>query len=238
MTGVLFRGTVCVRGKWFGIVAASGAASDCCRSARASRAFAWPAALTCGGRTGLCLRAPGKAPVLGLASHQSFPLRAACMQGHHGIAKFLLEHGARVDQQRVDTGSTALHAAAFHGHTATCRLLLAQGADVTIQKKLTGMTALHLAAQEGNEGTLSLLLRARADPSLRSFRNGITALHLAVNAGCLGMVRSLAALDVDGVNTPAGTEGSMPLHIATAGGHVDIAAHLLMDAGASPNAAR
>ena len=61
-------------------------------------------------------------------------LYIACRYGRTSIAKWLLDHGANINQQlREDTGSTPLHGAAFHGHVSTVELLLSYGADVNIK---------------------------------------------------------------------------------------------------------
>ena len=61
-------------------------------------------------------------------------LYIACRYGQTLVAKWLLDHGANVNQQlEQNTGSTPLHGAAFHGHISTVELLLAYGADVNIK---------------------------------------------------------------------------------------------------------
>lgn len=59
-----------------------------------------------------------------------FPLRAAASQGHIKIVKYLLDHGAYIDQSFSD--KTALSSAYEAGHTEIVELLLSSGAGSNI----------------------------------------------------------------------------------------------------------
>lgn len=60
-----------------------------------------------------------------------FPLMHAAEDGHVGVMKLLLDHGANVNEQGVD-GLTALHLAAMAGRCQAVTYLLQRGADYEI----------------------------------------------------------------------------------------------------------
>jgi ankyrin repeat protein len=66
----------------------------------------------------------------------------ACMHGHIGAAKLLLQKGAQVNTipGGFDYSGTGLHYAAFNGHRAMIEFLLDQGADVNIKDTKVGGT--------------------------------------------------------------------------------------------------
>jgi ankyrin repeat protein len=66
----------------------------------------------------------------------------ACMHGHLGAAKLLLERGAQIDTipGGFDYSGTALHYAALKGHRAMVEFLIGRGADVSIRDTKVGQT--------------------------------------------------------------------------------------------------
>ena len=61
-------------------------------------------------------------------------LYVACRHGQVSVARWLLEHGAKVDSPlEQGSRSTPLHGAAFHGHTDVVELLLSYHADLTLR---------------------------------------------------------------------------------------------------------
>jgi ankyrin repeat protein len=66
----------------------------------------------------------------------------ACMHGHIGAAKFLLEKGAQIDAipGGFDYSGTALHYAALNGHQTMAEFLIERGADAKIRDTKIGGT--------------------------------------------------------------------------------------------------
>ncbi len=111
------------------------------------------------------------------------PLMAASFAGNVEIAKVLLKHGARVNDQDID-GRTALHYAAEHPNASdVIPVLLKAGAEINMKlspmaKHLSGATPLIAAAAMGNVRAVELLLAAGADRNALT-RDRMTALDVA-----------------------------------------------------------
>ena len=92
------------------------------------------------------------------------PLMWAAYRGDLGLAKDLLDHGAKADQV-IPFGSALTHAA-WRGDAAMARFLVERGADVRAVEPFSGYTALHWAAslEDGSAPLASLLVRNGADP--------------------------------------------------------------------------
>ena len=91
----------------------------------------------------------------------------AAEQNQVPVARFLLDHGARVDavqNQGLNAGYTALHRAAVADAADVAQLLLAHGAEVNFHGPL-GITPLILAASNGSRRTAEVLLDHGADVS-------------------------------------------------------------------------
>jgi ankyrin repeat protein len=91
----------------------------------------------------------------------------AAEQNRAPVARFLLEHGARVDavqNQGPNAGYTALHRAAIADAAGVAELLLAHGAEVNFHGPL-GITPLILASSNGSRRTAEILLNHGADVS-------------------------------------------------------------------------
>ncbi|XP_021230539.1 ankyrin repeat domain-containing protein 39 isoform X1 [Numida meleagris] len=80
-------------------------------------------------------------------------LHYASRNGHLGVCRLLLQHGAHCNA-RTPGGATALHRASYCGHAAVARLLLAHGADPAAADG-DGRTSLH-KVRGGSEGTVPL----------------------------------------------------------------------------------
>jgi Domain of unknown function (DUF4124)/Ankyrin repeats (3 copies)/Ankyrin repeat len=108
------------------------------------------------------------------------------------VARFLMEHGARVDAtqtQGLNSGYTALHRAAIVDATEVAELLLAHGAEVNVHGPL-GITPLILAASNGSRRTAEVLLNHGADVSVPTGHHE-TALSEATAHGHMDIVRLL-----------------------------------------------
>jgi hypothetical protein len=91
----------------------------------------------------------------------------AAEQNQAKVARFLLEHGARVDATQSHgptAGYTALHRTAIADAAEVAQLLLASGAEVNFHGPL-GITPLILAASNGSRRTAEVLLDHGADVS-------------------------------------------------------------------------
>ena len=94
------------------------------------------------------------------------PLSMAVFLGREGIARLLLEKGAKVHARNKDMGST-LHGAALMGHVSMVELLIEHGADVDA-RDANGSTPLHVAAFLGRVKTVECLLREAADQTMKN----------------------------------------------------------------------
>ncbi len=88
-------------------------------------------------------------------------LVAAASDGDLGSVQVLLQHGANVNSQLFDTGTTPLIAAARNGHVNVAWALLAAGANINAVDHDVG-TALYWAAFEGQQQMVKLMLERGA----------------------------------------------------------------------------
>jgi ankyrin repeat protein len=102
-------------------------------------------------------------------------LMIACYRGRTECAKYLLEHGAQVNQTS-DEGS-ALQAACYQNNLELAKLLIQYGADLNNQGP-DGNTALIYAVLNQNVKMVQWLVKKGADQSLKNNDNQ-TALTLA-----------------------------------------------------------
>ena len=80
----------------------------------------------------------------------------AAEQGHVGVARLLLDHGADVTATTHE-GATALHWAAFHDHVEVAALLMSHGAPLDVRDS-SGKTAAALALEKSQDGQHSDVL--------------------------------------------------------------------------------
>ncbi|KAH7191402.1 hypothetical protein BKA60DRAFT_626203 [Fusarium oxysporum] len=90
------------------------------------------------------------------------PLQGAAIEGHIGLAKQLLDAGARVNARgsRLD-GRTALEGAAKRGRLDMVELLLHHKALTTGPGRFQFIRAIHMAEREGHHATAELLRQSR-----------------------------------------------------------------------------
>lgn len=89
------------------------------------------------------------------------PLLHACMYGHVGIVKQLLNCNADVDMAS-SLGYTPLHAAALIGNKEIATLLLDRGCTTINSVDSQGFTPLAFAVREGHEELIELFLSRNA----------------------------------------------------------------------------
>lgn len=156
------------------------------------------------------------------------PLHLAAKSGDLGLARLLLQHGAKVDA-KASNEMSAIHLAASFGHAAVAELLIENGADVDT-KGGDGSTPLRWAAYGGHLAVATLLLHEGASVNARD-ENGDTPLHAAAGRGRDAMVELLLKKGAD--VGAKGQFGLTPLHCAVP--NVPIMTRLL-DAGAEVDA--
>jgi ankyrin repeat protein len=127
----------------------------------------------------------------------STPLALAAFLGNMELVRFLLNHGAPVDQPLPDfTRATPLHCCVARSQTRIAGLLLDFGADVDA-RQIGGFTPLHTAAQNGDVEMARLLLAYSPDVNARHAEGG-TALSIALDWGhteMAGLLRQHGASD-------------------------------------------
>jgi ankyrin repeat protein len=162
----------------------------------------------------------------------SAPLIQAALSDHLRVARYLLDHQARMDV-RGASGVTPLTTAAACGHRAMVELLLSRGADVNT-KGGGGGTALHQAAQHGFQAVAEVLLANKADVNARD-DSGDTPLHSATWNGHARIVQML--LDAGANPNVEDNNGITPLSCAAQGRSPETV-RILLAAKADPNDAQ
>jgi uncharacterized protein len=125
------------------------------------------------------------------------PLMDAAEGGYVGVVRWLLDQGARLNEQSA-YGSTALCLAGFRGHTPMVRLLLERGADPTIVD-VYGLSPLIRACDGGRVETVLCLLEHPSAAGTINHRDGggATALWWACAQGRVDAVRVLLERGAD-----------------------------------------
>ena len=164
--------------------------------------------------------------------HGATPLHLACTNGNLTIIEILLNAGADANVA-VGDGETPLMTAARGGKVGAAKMLLAHGARVNVHERWKGQTALMWAAADGHGDVVRELIDHGADVDASS-HSGFTALLFAVRVGDTEAVKALLS---GGATLDKPTEdGTPPLHVAIINAHYELAAMLVGDYGADPNA--
>ena len=114
-------------------------------------------------------------------------LRNAVKDGKYNKTKYLIEHGAELNNTDDSLGETVLFLAVRFHHVNIIKLLLKKGADINA-KDVDNYTPLHLAIYKNN--ILKLLLKKGAHVNAAT-NDGLTALHLAMQSGQQDSVQEL-----------------------------------------------
>lgn len=171
-------------------------------------------------------------------AYKNTPLHLASARGHIGIAKILIEKGAKIEA-KDNYGNTPLHLAAKHGHTGTAKMLIEKGAEIESEKHTERETPLHLATQYGRPETVRMLLKKKANINAQDYL-GNTPLHNALdvspsNPDYQNYRNVLNLLIKSGANIGARNKNrDTPLHSAAKCGNVN-KAKLLIENGADIN---
>ena len=157
------------------------------------------------------------------------PLHAAAFLGHTAIARFLLEHTAKVNA-RSKYYPTPLHRAVERGNLDVAQLLIGYGADVNVLDH-SGVSPLQKASRCQNLDLAELLVKGGADVNVRD-KSKSTPLHEASRNGDLNVMQFLLShgADIKILNR----QGVSPLHEASRSQKLD-AVELLVKSGAAVN---
>jgi len=109
------------------------------------------------------------------------PLSLACIKGSAGVAKELVEHGAKINQ-KDSIGNTPLVSAAQANHLEVIEVLTAREDLEMEEKVMNGNTALCCASNFGHAGAVKLLLEKGAKVNHQN-DYGCTALMYASEHG-------------------------------------------------------
>lgn len=178
-----------------------------------------------------------------MASHGFTPLMAALKHHQNDTAKFLIENGARIDDdppEKLQVDSWAclnpLLACVTNDNVEMTNYLVNKGVRLDIVNE-RGATALKLAAMNGNFEIAKLLIDRGCDPNAAD-HDGWTALQNAAGLGHTEIVEILLAAGADPnrstMNADPDEQGRTPLTDASYEGHEEIVALLLRN-GADPN---
>ena len=144
---------------------------------------------------------------------QETPLIAACQEGHVGVAKLLLEHGADVNAERRD-GANALHMATWNEHADVVRILLPYNPNPNMRGPQV-KTLLMWACEKNNLELFEALLQLPVDVNAKNDK-GSTALIVASLVGNPDMVAKLLSrgADVHATVSESGYSGQTALMAA------------------------
>ncbi|QTN30978.1 ankyrin repeat domain-containing protein [Akkermansiaceae bacterium] len=117
------------------------------------------------------------------------PLTAAAKHGRVDVVRYLLAHGARINQPD-GFGDTAIIKACFSGDLSLVALLVKEGGDPAFKGE--SHTAMHLAAALGHVDIVEFLLKAGLPVDIPD-KNGRPPLYAASRSGNLEGARFLVA---------------------------------------------
>ncbi|XP_050993076.1 transient receptor potential cation channel, subfamily N, member 1 isoform X2 [Labeo rohita] len=160
------------------------------------------------------------------------PLHLSAQSGSAQLVRLLVEtHQASVDALSLKK-QTPLHLAAISGQLDVCSSLLSLKADITATD-IRGQTPLHLAAENNHSEVVKLFLRHRPELATLANMEGATCTHIAAAKGSVAVIKELLLFNQRGAGTLNNkANGLCPLHLAAAGGHMEVV-KVLLEAGAS-----
>jgi ankyrin repeat protein len=158
------------------------------------------------------------------------PLFVAAREGHGTVVEILVQHGATVDQAKLDTGSTPLFVAAQNGFGDIVEFLLQHGANKEQTLTTDGATPLMTAAEKGHDTIVEALLQHGAKVDQAATNDGATPLFVAAQEGRSTVVEVLLKYGAN-VDKTLTIDGTSPLLIASYFGHINVV-DLLLSKGA------
>ncbi|KFY53360.1 hypothetical protein V496_07691 [Pseudogymnoascus sp. VKM F-4515 (FW-2607)] len=159
-------------------------------------------------------------------------LTIACDQGHEGIAKLLLDHGADPNAKNNSSERSPLSWAAGSGHAAVIRLLISLGAEPNGLEEDGRLTPLAVAAVRGHEDAVWALLDGggeEIDIDRKGRANGRTVLSHSAEDGQEVIVKRLIERGAEVEQRDS--RGKTPLSWAAQRGRT-VTARLLLAVGA------
>lgn len=172
----------------------------------------------------------GVDPNIKLGELRETPLHMAAWQNKLERARFLLDHGALIEEKRLGD-DTPLYFALVHGHIEMVRLLIDRGADLYTEVA-GGFTVLSYAVYRNDFDIVSLLFQKGFDPDFQdSF--GQTPLFSIQIRTDIAIVKILIDNGID-VNVIS-SGGATALSVAVSGPVPIEIIELLLEAGADPN---
>ena len=156
------------------------------------------------------------------------PLGIAILSGNTDIAKFLIEHGAKTDNDKYE--ENPLFFAVLAGDHEITKILIDKGADVKMKSKHCD-SLLHTAAAKGDVKTAEMLIEGGAEVNVKGLCNSYP-LHNAVNQNHKKMVEFLLSKGAN-INALEGCN-STALHSAAIKGNGEMV-KLLISRGADMN---
>ena len=163
----------------------------------------------------------------------SFLISSVRAENANELCSLLIRHGANVNYQDKEQGSTALLYAVLSNNTELLPVLISAGANVNLPNKFDE-TPLFSAAYHGHTDCLKLLLAAGADVNSPNEFKGITATMAAANKGHVECLKELIAAGGD-INARC-KEGSNALMYSIMGNHRDCFELLLNTPGIKTDA--
>ena len=133
---------------------------------------------------------------INVMSESTCPLHIACEHGFLSIAKFLVEKGAKMEQQSGLMRFTPLLWATYSGYYGIVEFLVKEGACVKCSGR-NGITVLHNAARINDLKSVKLLVENGADVNAEDLYGG-TPLMYATESGYVDLVKFLVdCKDID-----------------------------------------
>ncbi|KAK1756491.1 ankyrin repeat-containing domain protein [Echria macrotheca] len=171
-----------------------------------------------------------KADVNSTGGYYGTPLQAAARKGHSALIEALIRAGADVNALQGEH-QTAVRAASVGSHAEAVRLLIRHGADIHRKTRKTTKTVLDLAAKYSRNADL---LRPLVE-DVKLFKDDTAGISQALVHACeAGNVAGARVLIGAGASVSGATQIGIPIHVASAGGHVEVV-RLLLDHGADAN---
>lgn len=119
------------------------------------------------------------ANIEGFTRHAPSPLSNAILNNHPGVALYLVQQGANVNEQTILNGvNTPFFDAVFHGTSPELvEAMIQHGANINWQDE-NGFSPLMVAVSQGDLPMVKLLIRSGANLNLRN-KNNLTILEQA-----------------------------------------------------------
>ncbi|KAF4501580.1 hypothetical protein FAGAP_2222 [Fusarium agapanthi] len=179
--------------------------------------------------------AMGKTPLQEAAREESFEMYAA-MNGSVGIVKYLVQHGASVNEKASPFHrATALGLAIDKGHSEAAIYLIGKGASIDKRLTADGETPLQLAAKHGDYEIVTYLVeKGAAVNAAPATERGATALQFAAINGNIKMAIFLLENGAHVSAKGAEDDGRTALEGAVEHGLLDMI-YLLLDNDEEPD---